>query len=557
MSSSLRRRQLLQGASLVAGASLAGCAAPTDAEEIDALEAAQTRGLPDTAFDPEIILPFHPDDPPRLPSGKTRRVLVVGGGLAGLSAALELAERGYSVEVREAAPVLGGRLSTRTERLRTGTFQVEHGLHMWFHQYYNSFDVLARLGASHRFASFDEVFFKFRSYASETIKTEGPYPLNLLGIIQRSPNLSLLNAINTWGAVGDIIFYDHASNVRRFDDVTYEAWRQRTRVDQAFWDVIMAPAASVTLNDTRRISAAEMLQLMHLYFIGHPRAFRRVVTTEDHGTVVIEPWAQRVRALGGTVRTRAPVTGLRFAGDRVVGEVGSDALYDHVVLATDIPGLKRVLGGSVASDARGAQGLSTMRAMTSRLAIAPAYSVLRVWFDKPTAPRPPSQAVIESSQYRPINLVALFHMLEAESRDWAARANGSVVEFHLYTTPELKGLGADEIWRRIQPTALEILPDLAGARPLDFALGQYENFTSYEVGQGKIRPRPNSPALDAGVKNLALAGDWLHTLYPSALMEKAVSTGREAANHVLLTDRVREVPLRVPRLRGPGLLPRF
>jgi isorenieratene synthase len=549
------RREFLQQLSLAAAAATVGCAAaPEDGLDF---EAEQTRGLPDSAFDPEIILPFYEDDPIRLPRGRRRRVLIVGGGLAGLSAGLELAERGYEITLREAADVLGGRLSTRTERLRTGTFRVEHGLHMWFHQYYNSFDVLQRLGVSEKFQAFEQVYFQFRNYLPETLESRGAYPFNLLDIIKRSPNLSLSNAIGTFGAVKDIIFYDHASNVRNFDAETYQAWGRRTRVDKAFWDVIMAPAASVTLNDVSKISAAEMLQLMHIYFIGHPRAFNRVVTTEDHGTVVIDPWAEKIRALGGKIFVNAPVRGLRFAGDRVVGESGATETFDHVIVATDIPGLKRVMAGSTADDARGAALLERTRRETAALKIAPPYSVLRVWFDKPTAPRPYSQAVIETSEYRPINLVALFHMLEKESIDWAKRTNGSILEYHLYSTPELAGLDAEQIWRAIAPVAMEITPDLRGAKPLDFSLGAYENFTSYEVGQGRVRPRPNSPKLDWGVRNLALAGDWVQTLYPSALMERAVSTGREAANHVLRTDRVREVALRVPKLKGPGIVPRF
>ena len=54
-----------------------------------------------TPRSPFIILPIYDDDPLTL-EGRQRSILIVGGGLAGLSAALELAERGYQVTLREA-----------------------------------------------------------------------------------------------------------------------------------------------------------------------------------------------------------------------------------------------------------------------------------------------------------------------------------------------------------------------------------------------------------------------------------------------------------------------
>ena len=92
------------------------------------------------------IQPKNPWDPARLPAGVRRKVLVVGGGLAGLSAALELAERGYEVVVREADSVLGGKLATRRLQTGAGTFEVEHGLHMWFFNYHVFRDIRRRLG---------------------------------------------------------------------------------------------------------------------------------------------------------------------------------------------------------------------------------------------------------------------------------------------------------------------------------------------------------------------------------------------------------------------------
>jgi isorenieratene synthase len=55
--------------------------------------------------------------------------LFVGGGLAGLSAALELSERGYMVTIKEKFEI-GGKLHSRpVEIFPNKTFQIEHGFH--------------------------------------------------------------------------------------------------------------------------------------------------------------------------------------------------------------------------------------------------------------------------------------------------------------------------------------------------------------------------------------------------------------------------------------------
>lgn len=82
-------------------------------------------------------------------------------------------------------------------------------------------------------------------------------------------------------------------------------------------------------------------------------------------------------------------------------------------------------------------------------------------------------------------------------------------------------------------------------------VNSYENFSSFQTGLLKYRPNSNSMAAN-GLNNTFLAGDWVATDYPSALMERAVSTGREAANLVLLRDHIRQVPMLVVNKKGPG-----
>lgn len=55
--------------------------------------------------------------------------MIVGGGLAGLSAGLELVERGYDVTIQEKNQVLGGRLMTEEVEVQGHTFHIEHGFH--------------------------------------------------------------------------------------------------------------------------------------------------------------------------------------------------------------------------------------------------------------------------------------------------------------------------------------------------------------------------------------------------------------------------------------------
>ena len=499
------------------------------------------------------VAPRNPDAPRRLARDGDRSALVVGGGLAGLSAALELAERGYRVELREAAPELGGRLATRQLDPGLGrTFRVEHGLHMWFDNYRTFADVRARLGIDHFFRPYDAVDFVFRDHRPERLEsTPKVFPLNLAGIIERSPNLTWDDIGGSFGILPDLLQFQLAGLYERLDDTTFLQWIENSGVTPTFRDVVFLPAAHVTLNRVADLSAAEMLLFQHLYFTSQPFAFDREVTTVDHGTAVIDPWAARLRSLGVTISTAAPVPGFRIEGDRVTGIVGEEGRPDWVVLAADVPGVQAVLAGSVVQGSTGSPGLDALRSRVDGLAVAPPYRILRVWFDRPLhASRP---QVIETPQYDPVALICQFHQLEDESREWAASAGGSVIEFHLYAVDEpLAEVADDALWAAIRPVVLEVVPELAGAGVLGQTVGNHRNFTSFATGQARHRPFTDT-ASRSGLANLFLAGDWVASSVPSALMERAVLTGRLAANECLVSDQVREAGYSHVTPLGPAL----
>jgi carotenoid phi-ring synthase / carotenoid chi-ring synthase len=75
-----------------------------------------------------------------------KSVGIIGGGLAGVSAAIFLAERGFRVKIFEKEKYLGGKVGSWPVKFDDGfSTQVEHGFHAFFRQYYNLRNLLKKL----------------------------------------------------------------------------------------------------------------------------------------------------------------------------------------------------------------------------------------------------------------------------------------------------------------------------------------------------------------------------------------------------------------------------
>ena len=72
------------------------------------------------------------------------RVAIVGSGLAGLSAAVDLVDAGHEVNLYEARPFMGGKVGSWVDPEGN---HIEMGLHVFFGCYYNLFGIMKRTGS--------------------------------------------------------------------------------------------------------------------------------------------------------------------------------------------------------------------------------------------------------------------------------------------------------------------------------------------------------------------------------------------------------------------------
>src|SRR6201991_2377052 len=141
---------------------------------------------------PRVVVPADTRLPRDAPTGT--EAVIVGGGVAGVTAAVVLAERGVSVALLEAASTLGGRLGAWPHTLPDGTEQVvEHGFHAFFRHYYTWRDLLRRIDPELSFLRPVGGYpVLSRPWPPEDLTgLPAAPPLNLIALFARSPSLGL------------------------------------------------------------------------------------------------------------------------------------------------------------------------------------------------------------------------------------------------------------------------------------------------------------------------------------------------------------------------------
>jgi isorenieratene synthase len=472
--------------------------------------------------------------------------IIVGAGLAGLTAALHLAERGLRPLVLEADPLYaGGRLKagpdvTFEHNGQTWRFGSEHGVHAVWSPYRNLQAMLVRHRIRPVLVPAQEEAWVLargnhvrRADIGSAIRGSWiPAPFHYLGMFARPRFWTMLSVRNFASLFRVIVTLLAALSIDPLAE------------DQPLYGMTLADVCKGWSPDMTslftglsrnalpanpdQIPASGFFAFLRFYTLRRRDAWAFSYFPTDSARAVVMPLLRVLRELGGEVTLGAKVTRLERVGDGWRVEIADRAIAaSHVILATDAPATEALLRASP-DTASQAVGLRLPGGWPS--------AAIRLWFTR--APeRRGAEAGMFSGDFVLDNFFWLHRIYDDYIR-WARSTGGSAIESHIYGPPELLAQPDAALLAQAITDVTRAWPELKG-HVLHTAITRNEaTHTLLHAGRpeehlGVVTPWPG----------LFCCGDWVRDANPAMFMERACVTGIKAANAILDERELEPWPL--------------
>jgi squalene-associated FAD-dependent desaturase len=460
--------------------------------------------------------------PARQGRAEHRHVVVIGGGLAGLTAALRCRDAGAAVTLLEARPRLGG----ATCSFRRGELTVDNGQHAFLRCYTSYRGLLGRLSVAADVDLQDRFDVPVLTPGSAPVRLRRralPAPAHLLPALLGHRLLrpgERLRAMRTAQALRRLDPDDPGLDERSFGD-WLRAHRETRRGIDTLWGLLTVAALNAepdqaSLALAARVFRTGLLDTADGADIGLPDR----PLGELHGDAA----HRALTRAGATVRMQSKVTGLRHlegghlegghlgegrAGggwEVLTGESGESLDADAVVLA--VPHRE---AAALLPDLPGAGSWA-------QLSATPIVNV-HVVYDRPVTTLR-FAAVVGSPVQWVFDRTAV-----------AGARHGQYLAVSLSAADRYLAGRTEDLRAEFLPALRSLFPAAGVAQVTDFFVTREPRATFRQApATRRLRPAP-----DTGLPGLVLAGAWTDTGWPDT-MEGAVRSGEAAAD---LVDRHR------------------
>ena len=434
------------------------------------------------------------------------KAVVVGGGLAGLTAAIALAEQGAQVTLLEAKPRLGGATCSFN---RDGLI-VDTGQHVFLRCCTAYQGLLAKLDVTAHAPiqpRFDATILAPGGRQGRLRRTALPGPLHMLPALLRYRFLSLAERSVVSRASLAMRAVDPADPA--VDNVRFGDWLaahgQSEHARRALWDLFTVSALNVAGDDASLALAAVVVKTG---LLGANDAADIGVPALPLGELHGDAAARLLAKLGADVRVGAKVRGISLTQDGYQVALDDQLINaDEIVLAVTPDQAARLIPDDALPSAE--------VAAWSGLGASPIVN-LHVIYDRQVTDLPFAAGVDTPVQW-----------IFDRTRISGYGEQGQYLAVSLSAGDEYVDMPVADLRERFVPAMAELLPRARDARIAEFFVTRERRATFRQVpGSGALRP-----AQGTKLPGLVLAGAWTATGWPDS-MEGAVRSGLAAATEL-------------------------
>jgi len=507
--------------------------------------------------------------------------VIIGGGLAGLTAAVHLAERGIPPLVLEAdseypgGRLQGGAAETFEHQGRAWTFASEHGMHALWGNYDNMRAMLARFAPIDFLSSAGEDWLYRRGReirraeaGSAVRRTWLPAPLHYLQLLLLPRFWAGISFLDIGAAPGFVVSLLLTLGV---DPLLEEIRWDGLRLDDYFlgWTpnlraTFIGLARNLLAQPAETISLTAMIAAARFYTALRRDAWALDYLPDNPQRCLVGPLVKRIEQGGGMVMLGTRATRLapsptlpRFTGEGNPSETrmggggwrvhiddarrgARSVTAERVILALDAPAAEMLLMAS--PDTAG-------QARSMRFPKGLPSAAIRLWFDA----APGWEGMPGGMLTGDFALDNFFWLdrLRPDFAAWRSATGGSCLEMHLYATPQTFKQTDQELLALAAGEAYRAWPELKG-RIVHSSVRRNEASQPEFV----IPRREDSLYVETPWEGISACGDWVGYPTRALNMERSVVTGMAAANAVISAHGGEPYPIladRQPELLARGI----
>ena len=456
-------------------------------------------------------------------SSDKKTVLILGGVLAGLTAAKRLTDRGLQVRVLEKRDIYGGKVSAWKDE--EGDW-IESGTHCFFGAYDVLYDLMKEIRSYHAVLWKDhQLTYTLEGGKRFTFNTwDLPSPLHLLPAIVRNGYFSFGEMASFSRSLIPLALKQSGYPPTQ-DHLTFAEWAEQKRFGKRLMEKMFRPMSlALKFIPPEEISAKIILDVTETFY--------RIPDSSCMGFLKGSPQEYLHQPLldysisrGAVFRNRTAVDELLFDGGEIRGvqlRNGEILTADYYLSALPIHTLNRVLPAGLKQHDRFFGGLSNLEGV-------PVISV-QIWYDR--------QIVQDDNVlFSPDGIIPVYADLARttpEYRTLRGKPFEGMTRFEFCVAParDLMRLSREEIIRQVDLSVRSCYPyQTDGAKVLKSTLVKIPNSVYAPLpNMEQYRPTQATP-----VRNLFIAGGFSRQLYYDS-MGGAVMSANLAAEAILKAE---------------------